>query len=87
MMTERENNKKKCFSSLFDSNMSFGSISVTLILHMNLTFDVSCFLVFNFYVFIIVGQGDLHRMIRKSMYAGVMNNLFGKNVLPVNNQV
>lgn len=32
------------------------------------------------------GQGDLHRMIRKSMYAGVMNNLFGKNVLPVNNQ-
>ena len=54
---------------------------------MNLAFDVSCFLVFNFYVFIIIGQGDLHHMIRKSMYAGVMNNLFGKNVLPVNNQV
>ncbi|CAC5409937.1 CYP39A1 [Mytilus coruscus] len=30
------------------------------------------------------GEGDLHHLVRKSMYAAVINNLFGKNVLPVN---
>ncbi|XP_052088946.1 24-hydroxycholesterol 7-alpha-hydroxylase-like isoform X2 [Mytilus californianus] len=30
------------------------------------------------------GKGDLHHLVRRSMYAAVINNLFGKNVLPVN---
>nr|XP_022293629.1 24-hydroxycholesterol 7-alpha-hydroxylase-like [Crassostrea virginica] len=30
------------------------------------------------------GEGDLHDLVRKTMYAGVINNLFGDNTLPVN---
>ncbi|XP_052709047.1 24-hydroxycholesterol 7-alpha-hydroxylase-like [Crassostrea angulata] len=29
------------------------------------------------------GEGDLHDLVRKTMYAGVINNLFGDNTLPV----
>lgn len=31
----------------------------------------------------ILGEGDLHDLVRKTMYAGVINNLFGDNTLPV----
>lgn len=45
---------------------------------------------FNSYLFwlfklsiLILGEGDLHDLVRKTMYAGVINNLFGDNTLPV----
>lgn len=48
------------------------------------------FVFFNSYLFwlfklsiLILGEGDLHDLVRKTMYAGVINNLFGDNTLPV----
>lgn len=45
---------------------------------------------FNSYLFwlfklsiLILGEGDLHDLVSKTMYAGVINNLFGDNTLPV----
>ena len=38
----------------------------------------------NNHQFYISGEGDLHDLVRKTMYAGVINNLFGDNTLPVN---